>query len=123
MSSANYQINSTLGQPSPLPDSDSPPISANYQLFPGIWYTISHTSSQQIREVGEEYAYATIQEATTALVEKQDTFFQWPVLEKVGRLAAYLIVDADCTDLTNTAEASFLNTGKFDTDAAASAAR
>jgi len=63
MSSANYQINSTLGQPSPLPDSDNPPTSANYRLFPGVWYTIGYTLSEQIREVGVGYAYTTIQEA------------------------------------------------------------
>lgn len=62
MSSANYQINSTLGQTSPLLNSDNPPTSANYQLFPGIWYTIWYTSPQTI-EVGPGYAYTNIQDA------------------------------------------------------------
>jgi hypothetical protein len=40
MGSANYQMNSTLGQPSPLMDSADPPWSESYWLFPGLWYTV-----------------------------------------------------------------------------------
>ena len=39
MASANYQMNSTLGQSSPLMDPASPPFSANYMDFPGFWHT------------------------------------------------------------------------------------
>jgi len=40
MSSTNYQSNSTLGQSSPLMDPDYPPLSTNYGLYPGFWYTL-----------------------------------------------------------------------------------
>ncbi|MCG7851447.1 MAG: hypothetical protein MIO92_02890, partial [Methanosarcinaceae archaeon] len=40
MSSDNYQTNSTLGQSSPLTDPADPPGSANYDLYPGFWYTL-----------------------------------------------------------------------------------
>ena len=40
MSSANFRMDSTLGQPSPLMPSDTPPCSANFVLSPGFWYTI-----------------------------------------------------------------------------------
>ena len=39
--STNFQINSTVGQPSPLMDSANPPYSDNYDLYPGIWYLFS----------------------------------------------------------------------------------
>jgi len=39
--SENYQMNSTLGQPSPLMDPANSPYSDNYDLYPGIWYTFS----------------------------------------------------------------------------------
>jgi hypothetical protein len=39
MSSANYQSNSTMGQPSPLMDPSFPPYSTNYDNFPGFWNT------------------------------------------------------------------------------------
>jgi hypothetical protein len=39
--SANYQINSTIGQSSPLPDASDPPMSNSYDLYPGFWYTLS----------------------------------------------------------------------------------
>ena len=39
-SSDSYQINNTLGQPSPLMDPNYPPYSTNYDLYPGFWYTI-----------------------------------------------------------------------------------
>ena len=39
--SDNYQMNSTLGQPSPLMDSNEPPFSDSYDLYPGFWYVIS----------------------------------------------------------------------------------
>ena len=40
MASASFQNNSTLGQPSPLMDSNDPPYSAGYDLYPGFWYTL-----------------------------------------------------------------------------------
>lgn len=39
--STNYQIDSTLGQPSPLMDPSDPPSSSNYNLDPGFWYTVN----------------------------------------------------------------------------------
>jgi len=39
MSSANYQMNSTTGQSSPLAEADQVPQSANYINEPGFWYT------------------------------------------------------------------------------------
>ena len=39
--STNHEIESTLGQPSPLLDPVDPPQSTNYDLFPGFWYTIA----------------------------------------------------------------------------------
>ena len=38
--STNYEIESTLGQSSPLLDPSDPPLSTNYDLYPGFWYTI-----------------------------------------------------------------------------------
>jgi hypothetical protein len=43
MGSANYQMNSTLGQSSPLMEQGMDPYSDNYGLLPGFWYTISAT--------------------------------------------------------------------------------
>ena len=40
MSSESYNANATVGQPSPLMDSTAPPWSANYDLYPGFWYTL-----------------------------------------------------------------------------------
>ena len=40
MGSANYQMNSTLGQPSPLMEQGMDPYSDNYGLLPGFWYTM-----------------------------------------------------------------------------------
>jgi phage anti-repressor protein len=40
MSSENFQMNSTLGQSSPLMPPDAPPGSENFGLSPGFWYTI-----------------------------------------------------------------------------------
>jgi hypothetical protein len=40
MGSANYLMSSTVGQPSPLLNPNSPPESASYWLFPGFWYTL-----------------------------------------------------------------------------------
>ena len=38
MSSGSYQMNSTMGQPSPLMQGDQNPWSVNYDLYPGFWY-------------------------------------------------------------------------------------
>jgi len=40
MGSANYQTDSTLGQSSPLMDPADPPLSSDYNLEPGFWYTV-----------------------------------------------------------------------------------
>jgi hypothetical protein len=40
MGSANFQLNSTLGQPSPLMEQGMDPYSDNYGLLPGFWYTV-----------------------------------------------------------------------------------
>ena len=39
MASAGYQVNATLGQPTPLMDPNDPPYSNLYDLYPGFWYT------------------------------------------------------------------------------------
>jgi hypothetical protein len=40
MGSTNYQMNSTLGQPSPLMEQGMDPYSDNFGLLPGFWYTL-----------------------------------------------------------------------------------
>ena len=40
MGSANFGMNSTLGQPSPLMNPADPPYSDVYDLYPGFWYTL-----------------------------------------------------------------------------------
>ncbi len=40
MTSSNYQMSGTVGQPSPLVDPALPPQSTNYDLLTGFWYTI-----------------------------------------------------------------------------------
>lgn len=39
ISSDNFQLNGTLGLPSPLTEMDDPPGSEHYILFPGFWHT------------------------------------------------------------------------------------
>jgi hypothetical protein len=39
--STNYQINGTIGQPSPPMDPFEPPMSDTYDLYPGFWYVIA----------------------------------------------------------------------------------
>jgi hypothetical protein len=41
MTSDNYKAEATFGQPSPLMDTDDPPYSASYDLYPGFWYTMA----------------------------------------------------------------------------------
>jgi hypothetical protein len=43
--SANYQINGTVGQPSPLMNPLEPPWSGTYDLYPGFWYVIAALES------------------------------------------------------------------------------
>jgi len=38
--SANYQLNGTVGQPSPLLEGDQNPFSDSYDMYPGFWYTV-----------------------------------------------------------------------------------
>jgi len=40
MTSGSYQLQSTIGQPSPLMDQAEPPFSTAYDLYPGFWYTL-----------------------------------------------------------------------------------
>ena len=40
MTSGSYQLQSTIGQPSPLLDQVAPPYSDVYDLYPGFWYTM-----------------------------------------------------------------------------------
>jgi len=40
MGSTNFQMNATMGQPSPLIYPDDPPRSINYDLLAGFWYTV-----------------------------------------------------------------------------------
>jgi hypothetical protein len=40
VSSTSYKTNSTLGQPSPLMDTNNPPYSDSYNNYPGFWYTV-----------------------------------------------------------------------------------
>ena len=46
MSSGSYQMNSTMGQPSPLMQGDLNPYSDNYDLYPGFWYTLEASVPQ-----------------------------------------------------------------------------
>ena len=39
--SVNYQMNSTFGQSTPLMEAINPPMSDNYDLYPGFWYTLA----------------------------------------------------------------------------------
>jgi hypothetical protein len=41
MASANYGLNGTLGQPSPLIDPADPPYSTSFDLLTGFWYTLN----------------------------------------------------------------------------------
>ena len=43
--SDNYQMNTTLGQPSPLMDTQDSPFSDSFDLYPGFWYVISALGS------------------------------------------------------------------------------
>lgn len=40
IASGGFQINSTLGQSSPLMGPEGPPYSTSYKLYPGFWHTI-----------------------------------------------------------------------------------
>ena len=40
IASTNYQMDSPLGQPSPLMEQGMDPYSENYGLLPGFWYTL-----------------------------------------------------------------------------------
>lgn len=43
MGSASFEVNSTVGQQSPLADPAEPPYSDSYDLYPGFWYTVANT--------------------------------------------------------------------------------
>jgi len=47
MSSANYQKDITVGQPSPVMDPINQPWSQYYELYPGFWYTIAFYETPQ----------------------------------------------------------------------------
>jgi hypothetical protein len=38
--STNFEIESSLGQSSPLLDPSDPPWSTNYEIYPGFWYVV-----------------------------------------------------------------------------------
>ncbi len=40
MASESYQLQSTIGQPTPIMDQEEPPYSTSYNLYPGFWYTL-----------------------------------------------------------------------------------
>jgi hypothetical protein len=42
--SHNYQMNSTVGQPSPLSDLADPPFSDSFDLYSGFWHTVVYDS-------------------------------------------------------------------------------
>jgi hypothetical protein len=44
MTSSSYNLQATIGQPTPLLDQADPPYSTTYDLYPGFWYTLSATS-------------------------------------------------------------------------------
>ena len=44
MASTNFQMNNTLGQPTPLMEQGMDPYSDNYGLLPGFWYTLNLSS-------------------------------------------------------------------------------
>ena len=46
MDSNSYQLNSTLGQSSPLINSDDPPFSVNYDLYSGFWYAVKSNTCE-----------------------------------------------------------------------------
>ncbi len=41
MGSADFKMQSSSGQSSPLLDATTPPYSSSYELYPGYWYTLS----------------------------------------------------------------------------------
>ena len=41
MGSADFKMQSSSGQSSPLLDATNPPYSSSYELYPGYWYTLS----------------------------------------------------------------------------------
>jgi len=42
MNSASFEVNSTVGQSSPLQNPSDPPYSGSYDLYPGFWYTVAN---------------------------------------------------------------------------------
>jgi hypothetical protein len=44
--STNHEIESTIGQPSPLLNPVDPPKSNIYNLFPGFWYTVTASGTR-----------------------------------------------------------------------------
>lgn len=53
MGSANFQMNSTLGQPSPLMEQGMDPFSDNYGLLPGFWHTLGAGSGCMYDYLGD----------------------------------------------------------------------
>ena len=52
MGSTNFQMNTTLGQPSPLMDPAEPPWSTSYELLTGFWYTLGGGCRWDIEPLG-----------------------------------------------------------------------
>jgi hypothetical protein len=55
LSSDNYQMDTILGQPSPLMVDNLPPSSASYKLYPGFWYILEMEPNSPIRALVREY--------------------------------------------------------------------
>jgi hypothetical protein len=45
MGSAGYDLDGTVGQPSPLMDPADPPFSTNYDMYPGFWNVVAAYAS------------------------------------------------------------------------------
>lgn len=56
MSTVSNDMNSTLGQPSPLTDQDNPPNSPSYSLYPGFWYTIGEIAGFRITFISQNWS-------------------------------------------------------------------
>jgi hypothetical protein len=48
MNSTSFQINGTLGQPTPIMEDGMDPFSDNYSLLPGFWYTLTSGGEEPI---------------------------------------------------------------------------
>ena len=56
ISSDSYKANFTLGQSTPLMDHTDPPFSANFDLYPGFWYTLANVNGGLGDELAVDFA-------------------------------------------------------------------